>query len=111
MKKLFTGKQAIALLLCLTLLSVIFLAGCDNSTPAPSENPTPPTVAVESVLLNQTALTMAIGDIVTLVATVLPSDATDRTVTFSSSNPAPTAAQTMSWPPVTTVTLSRKPSS
>jgi hypothetical protein len=39
------------------------------------------------VTLDRNTLTLEIGDKVTLVATVTPSDATDKTVTWSSSNP------------------------
>ena len=43
-------------------------------------------VSVTGVSLNQTSLTMAIGDTQTLAATVTPSNATDKSVTWSSSN-------------------------
>ncbi len=39
------------------------------------------TVAVESVTLNKTTLTMDIGDEETLTATVAPNNATNKTVT------------------------------
>ena len=46
-------------------------------------------VAVESVTLGQTELALVIGEAdVTLTATVKPADATDPTVTWTSSNPA-----------------------
>ena len=43
-------------------------------------------VAVTNVSLNQTSLTMTVGDTQTLTATVSPSNATDKSVTWSSSN-------------------------
>ena len=43
-------------------------------------------VPVTSVGLSQTSLSMKIGDTKTLIATVYPSNATDKTVTWSSSN-------------------------
>lgn len=43
-------------------------------------------VAVKSVTLNKTELSLEIGDEETLTATVAPEDATDKTVTWSSSN-------------------------
>lgn len=46
------------------------------------------TVAVESVTLNKTTLTMDIGDEETLTATVAPNNATNKTVTWSSDNTA-----------------------
>lgn len=45
-----------------------------------------PTVAVTSVSLSQTTATMNIGETVTLAATVAPDDATDKTVTWASSD-------------------------
>ena len=41
------------------------------------------TVAVTSVSLDKTALTMEVDDVETLTATVAPVDATDKTVTWS----------------------------
>lgn len=46
------------------------------------------TVAVTSVTLNKTTLTLKEGDSETLVATVKPDDATDKTVTWSTSDEA-----------------------
>lgn len=45
-------------------------------------------IPVESVTLDKTSLELVEDDIATLVATVLPEDATDKTITWSSSNPA-----------------------
>lgn len=44
------------------------------------------TVAVIGVVLDQDTLTMSVGDDDTLVATITPADATDKTVTWSSSD-------------------------
>ena len=46
------------------------------------------TVSVTSVTLNKTSLNLTEGDSETLIATVKPDDATDKTVTWSSSNTA-----------------------
>ena len=46
------------------------------------------TIPVSSISLNKTILSLKKGEGETLVATVNPSDATDKTVTWSSSNPA-----------------------
>ncbi len=43
---------------------------------------------VESITLNQTTASLKVGEMLTLTATVLPEDATDKTVTWSSSNSA-----------------------
>lgn len=50
------------------------------------KNPMSQTVAVSSVSLDQTSTTLTVGDTVTLSATVSPSNATDKSVTWSSSN-------------------------
>lgn len=44
------------------------------------------TVSVESVTLDKTTLTLDIGDTYTLIETVLPADATDKSVSWSSSD-------------------------
>ncbi len=53
-----------------------------------TENNQPQTVAVESVTLNKTQLTLDVGGEETLTATVTPDNATDKTVTWSSDNTA-----------------------
>ena len=47
----------------------------------------PPEIDVDSVTLNKTTVTMHVGDIETLTAIVLPSNATNPTVTWTSSDP------------------------
>ena len=46
------------------------------------------TISVTDVFLNQTSLSIKVGDSTTLYASVNPSNATDKTVTWSSSNPS-----------------------
>ena len=65
-----------------------------SATPDPGPNPGPqpgPTpdekVAVTAVSLNQTSISIETGDSYTLVPTVLPSNATDPAVTWTSDNP------------------------
>ena len=57
-------------------------------------------VAVQSIALNNTALALAVGESGTLIASVNPSNATDKTVTWSSSN---TSVATVSGGRVTAV--------
>ena len=51
-----------------------------------SESEYKPEVAVKSITLSETSMTMHTGDSHTLTATVLPADATDKTLEWSSSN-------------------------
>lgn len=68
MKKIFTLFSAVVLAVCLFLLSA-----CGE-------------IAVTSVTLDQTSITLVEGENKTLAATVSPDDATDKTVSWSSSN-------------------------
>lgn len=72
MKKLAYGSVALAAVFGLSIF-----AAC-----APQE------VAVESVTLSSTELSLKVGETETLTATVLPEDATEKTVTWSSSEAA-----------------------
>ena len=49
-------------------------------------------IAVESVSLDQTALEMTVGDVADIQATVLPADATDKSVIWTSSDESVAAA-------------------
>lgn len=61
-------------------------AGSPSEIKIVSEADFKPNVKVQSVTLSQQSLTMYAGDKATLIATVLPSDATDKLVEWSSSN-------------------------
>ena len=59
-------------------------------TPSPAPTPTPPTpnttISVQSVTLNPNRLTLSVGETYKLNAYFSPSNATDKTVTYSSSS-------------------------
>ena len=57
------------------------IAGCDVTV-------TVPTVPVTGVALDKTSATLTVGQSLTLTATVSPSDATNKNVTWSSDNPS-----------------------
>ena len=65
------------------------LVACDNNeNPNENGNNGTQTVAVESVTLNKTELTLEVGGEETLTATVTPNNATNKTITWSSDNTA-----------------------
>ena len=67
-------------LIALAAIAIIFVA-C-----GPKEEPLPENVAVTGVTLNQSSLSVETGATAIINATVAPSNATDKTVTWSSSN-------------------------
>ena len=103
MKRVLFGNRVIAMLLCLIMLSGVILTSCNKGSDTPAETSgkatvtdaafkpeetRTPEIAAETVSFDQTAVTMTVGDTVALVATVLPSNTTDKSITYSSSNPA-----------------------
>ena len=91
------------MLLCLIMLSGVILTSCNKGSDTPAETSgkatvtdaafkpeetRTPEIAAETVSFDQAAVTMTVGDTVALVATVLPSNTTDKSITYSSSNPA-----------------------
>jgi uncharacterized protein YjdB len=61
--------------------------GCGSSgSSADPKNPVPPTVAVKDITVDPTIASVALGESVTLVATVLPLDASNRNVGWQASN-------------------------
>ncbi len=66
--------------LCALSLAALFLAGC-----TPKEEPVS-IVSVSSVALNQTSVTLTVGETASLTATVSPANASEKTVSWSSSN-------------------------
>ena len=103
MKRVSFGNRVIVMLLCLIMLSGVILTSCNKGSDTPAETSgkatvtdavfkpeetRTPEIAAETVSFDQTAVTMTVGDTVALVATVLPSNTTDKSITYSSSNPA-----------------------
>ena len=69
------------------LLTILFIAVAIASyTSCEEQEQTPEIVKVESVSIDQKDMTLTEGEIVTLTATVLPEDAADKTVAWSSSD-------------------------
>ena len=74
------GLLTMVVALICAMTCVFGLVACNNGEEQ--------TVAVESVTLNKTELTLEVGGEETLTATVVPDNATDKTVTWSSDNAA-----------------------
>lgn len=69
-------------------LSLFLMSGCGGPEPEPVPGPTPVTpakISVTGVSLNKSSITLVEGANESLVATVSPSDATDKEVSWSSS--------------------------
>lgn len=83
------GLVTMVVALICAMTCVFGLVACDNNeNPNENGNNGTQTVAVESVTLNKTELTLEVGGEETLAATVAPDDATDKAVTWSSDNTA-----------------------
>lgn len=67
------------LVFVLSVISVFSAAGCKDDEPA--------IVPVDSVSINKTVITLVEGDSESLSATVTPSNATSKSVAWSSSRP------------------------
>ena len=77
------------------LLAATFTAcnGEENTTAKPSDpvsttaaTTTAAPIAIESISLDKSELSLTVGDSATLVATITPSGATDKSLTWTSSN-------------------------
>ena len=64
----------------------VFLAVASCQKDSGENKPTPKAIKVESVTLNSQSLTMVEGDVQSLVATIYPSDASNKKVTWSTNN-------------------------
>ena len=82
MKKMFLNFW---LILAVGLTTAVFNA-CDDDSEPGNNNPT--TIAVTGISLNKTSLSLAVGGSETLIATVTPANAINKTVTWTSSNTA-----------------------
>jgi Bacterial surface proteins containing Ig-like domains len=89
MKKLFSNRLSIAgyALVIAMFLSAISFISCKKSEEGGGSGSSS-SVAVTSVSLNKTTLSMSVGGTEILTATVLPEKATNKTVTWESSNKA-----------------------
>ncbi len=76
--------KELALILSITVIaSVNFACSTDTNTSSGAANET---IAVTGITLNKTSMTLYAGESENLTATVSPSNATDKSVTWTSSN-------------------------
>jgi hypothetical protein len=105
-KEVFMTKIWLKNLIVVTIISILaFCIGAcgDNSDDSnTNDNQTPSIISVESVELNINSVNLTIGGTKTLTATVMPSDASDKSVTWESSN---TGVATVSNGIITAVAL------
>ncbi|MDE6384076.1 MAG: Ig-like domain-containing protein, partial [Paramuribaculum sp.] len=71
--------------LLFTSLLILLLSGCSGS--GSDSEPEPATVSVSSISLTPTSLSLAVGESADITATVKPDNATDKRVSWTSSNP------------------------
>lgn len=85
-------KNKIIYLLATLFAAAILFVSCDKAsepeTPPTPETPENPVISVSSVSLDLNTLDLKSGETYTLKATILPDNATNKTVTWSSNNSA-----------------------
>ena len=83
---IFAPKTRFGAVCCALSLLVSFIVGCTpKENPEPKPDPKPQDVAVTDVTLSQSTLSLTIGSSASLTAKVSPDNATNKTVTWSSS--------------------------
>ena len=76
----------LAFVTTLMLACAVFFTACGNNQTPGIDPDDDKDIAVTAVSLNKTSLTLEVGESYTLVVTVSPSNATDKSVTWSSAN-------------------------
>jgi uncharacterized repeat protein (TIGR02543 family) len=90
-KGVFNMKNIFKLFAIIVFVAIIGFSivscGGDDPDPKPDPNPPPATVSVTGVSLNKSSTTVIVGGKETLTATVAPNNATNKNVTWSTSDP------------------------
>ena len=81
-------KNKLKLFGVITAVLALTLTECPDPKPEPKPDPDQTTVAVTGVTLNKTSTTILVNGTETLTATVAPDNATNKAVTWSTSNAA-----------------------
>ncbi len=81
------SKEKFLTVCCAFFITTAFLVSCasESDSGKNEEKPAPTVVEVSSITLDKTEASLKVGESLTLTATVLPSNATNKTVTWSSS--------------------------
>ena len=74
--------------LCVVSLAALLFVGCNPQTDPQKDPDVSKDIPVSEVTLNQASLILKVGQTANLTAKVSPKDATDKTVTWSSSDPS-----------------------
>ena len=67
---------------------LVILAGCEKDEPTPTTDPSPATVSVTGVTLNKASMNLVEGESEVLSATVSPDNATNKAISWKSSDAA-----------------------
>ena len=81
-------KRTIPRIFMSTAMFLVILAGCEKDEPTPTTDPSPTTVSVTGVTLNKASMNLVEGKSEVLSATVSPDNATNKAISWKSSDAA-----------------------
>ena len=99
-----TGTTSVVVTGVLSGTATIMATTADGNYTAASMISVKPIISVTGVSLNKTADTLQVGDTTLLVATIIPSNATNKTVRFTSSDPSVATVTNAVYDPLTGTT-------
>lgn len=81
-------KRTIPRIFMSAAMFLVILAGCEKDEPTPTTDPSPTTVSVTGVTLNKASMNLVEGESEVLSATVSPDNATNKAISWKSSDAA-----------------------